>query len=168
MSKDLSWGSKGSVDLDVSSKDAVFELHASGLTLSILHVGSCKSLDLVLLKRAVLVVEAFGGGLSCGCQIVEGLELPVSPTSKDSVGVFSHLSNFSDTRVYISACSKFTHQEWNLEVLGILAHSHEFVFDEIVAECFPEANFQSVGAWLVADGGQWTTAVCMLVHDVMG
>lgn len=141
MSKYLSWGSKRSINFDISREDAVFELHALGLTLSILHVGSNESFELVLLKRAVLVIEAFGSGLSGGGEIVESLELPVGPTSKDSVSVFGHLSNFSNTRVDISACSEFTNQERNLEFRGILSHSHEFVFDEIVAECFPETNF---------------------------
>jgi hypothetical protein len=141
LSKDLSWGSERSINFDVSREDAVFELHAYGLTLSILHVGSNESLELVLLERAVLVIEPFGSGLSCCCEIVESLELPVSPTSKDSVRVFSHLRDFSNTRVNISACSEFTNQEWNLELGSILSHSHEFVFNEIVAECFPEANF---------------------------
>lgn len=167
MGKDLSWSSKRSINFDVSGEDTVFELHASGLTLSILHVGSSKSLELVFLKRAVLVIEAFRGGLSCGSEIVEGLELPVSPTSEDSVGVLCHLRNFSDARVDICARSEFTNQEWNLEFRGILSHSHEFVFDEIVAECFPEANFQCVGAWHVANRSQWTAAVCVLIHDVM-
>jgi hypothetical protein len=98
----------GSVQEDLGGEGlgSGVEVHAQERALGVLGVGSGESLDLFGLKRAVWVVEALGGGASLGCDVVEGLELPIGPACEVLIGKVSNLGDLCDAGINLCAGSK--------------------------------------------------------------
>ena len=101
---------------------------------------------------------------------MECLELPVGPAGKLAVTVFDHLSNFCDTWLNIDACSEFTHYEGEFQLVFVLTHPPELIPCELIAKLVPKWYLDPTSpavALLIADGRECSTAVSMLIHNMM-
>ena len=115
----LSRVSVGEDGLEVSGIG--IELHAADRTLGEWEVRACKSLNLVVLERAILVPEALTSSTSrCG-QVSIGLELPVSPTNKVVISNISNLIDLLSARAFGQTSTELGDDERNTKALSILS-----------------------------------------------
>jgi hypothetical protein len=92
-----SLGNSG-INLELSSEEAVrsIELHVLESALSCLKISSRQSLNLAILKSAIIVIETFASRASRGSEVSEVFHLPVSPPSKMFVTGVTDLVDFFD------------------------------------------------------------------------
>lgn len=134
---DLCWRRDRCIDLNLSVKlgSSGVKVHLKSLTLRMLNIGSGQCSYFPPLEGSVNIVEALRSCSSGRSEILECLELPVSPTIKILIANFSDLTNLSCALFGIDTSTKFTQDKWNTQSLGIfisgsnplLMGSHAFV-----------------------------------------
>jgi len=85
------------------------------------QVGSAQSLNFPLLQLSILFVKAFRASASAGGQILEILELPVSPARKIVISMICYLVDFLGAGTFSETSTELSNDEWYSKSLGVFS-----------------------------------------------
>lgn len=103
------------------------KVHWSHSALSCSHVRAGEWLNLVILQGTVLVVETFRASRSRRGQILECLELPISPADHVIISVITNLLDLLRARFLSKAGTKLRENKWNAKTSSVLVPAFEYL-----------------------------------------
>jgi hypothetical protein len=104
------------------------KLHTDNDTLRSLYISSSESLNLSVLKSAVIVVEAFAASAGRGSEVTELLQLPVSPASQMFVASISYCCDLLNAGCTVQTGAKLTDEQGNSISICIVCSGSDSLF----------------------------------------
>ena len=112
------------------------KLHTDNDTLRTLYISSSESLNLSVLKSAVIVVEAFAASAGRGSEVTKLLQLPVSPASQMFVASISYSCDLLNAGCTVQTGAKLTDEQGNSISICIVCSGSDSLFMPFFAGFF--------------------------------